>query len=210
MDRNLKIRDFTISNAFFSGEKITYKLKTKSGKTINATANHKFYKVNGWTRLDKLIVGDKIATPNKENIYWDEIISIEKFKKVKTYDLTVDNVHNFVANDIIVHNSIEQDADIVMFVYRDDVYREAAEKEKEMKAKANGKEYENKFKNKLEEDTELIIGKHRNGPTGTVKLIFQKSFTRFIDTPKNNSYQLIYEEGNFDTSTQANVELPPI
>jgi len=210
MDRNLKIRDFTISNAFFSGEKITYKLKTKSGKTINATANHKFYKVNGWTRLDKLIVGDKIATPNKENIYWDEIISIEKFKKVKTYDLTIDTVHNFVANDIIVHNSIEQDADIVMFVYRDDVYREAAEKEKEMKAKANGKEYENKFKNKLEEDTELIIGKHRNGPTGTVKLIFQKSFTRFIDAPKNNSYQLIYEEGNFDTSTQANVELPPI
>jgi len=113
-------------------------------------------------------------------------------------------------SDIRESGSIEQDADIILFVYRDDVYREAAEKEKEMKAKANGKEYENKFKNKLEEDTELIIGKHRNGPTGTVKLIFQKSFTRFIDAPKNNSYQLIYEEGNFDTSTQANVELPPI
>jgi replicative DNA helicase len=113
-------------------------------------------------------------------------------------------------SDLRESGSIEQDADIVMFVYRDDVYREAAEKEKEMKAKANGKEYENKFQNKLEEDTELIIGKHRNGPTGTVKLIFQKSFTRFIDAPKNNSYQLIYEEGNFDTSTQANVELPPI
>ena len=100
-----------------------------------------------------------------------------------------------------------------MFVYRDDVYREAAEKEKEMKAKANGQEYENKFQNKLEEDTELIIGKHRNGPTGTVKLIFQKSFTRFVDAPKdgeNGSFEVIYEEGNFDTSTQANVELPPI
>jgi replicative DNA helicase len=116
-------------------------------------------------------------------------------------------------SDLRESGSIEQDADIVMFVYRDDVYREAAEKEKEMKAKANGQEYENKFQNKLEEDTELIIGKHRNGPTGTVKLIFQKSFTRFVDAPKdgeNGSFEVIYEEGNFDTSTQANVELPPI
>jgi len=212
MDKNLKVQNFTITNAFFSGEKIVYKLTTKSGKTINATANHKFYRVDGWNRLDKLSVGDKIATPNIEDIYWDEIASIEKLTKVKTYDLTVDGVHNFVANDIIVHNSIEQDADIVMFVYRDDVYREAAEKEKEMKAKANGQEYENKFQRKLEEETELIIGKHRNGPTGTVKLIFQKSFTRFVDAPREGdaSYVVEYEDSNIDTSTQAKMDFPKI
>jgi replicative DNA helicase len=201
MDKNLKVKSFNITNAFFSGEKVTYKLTTKSGKTIRATANHKFYKVDGWTRLDKLEVGDKIATPNKENIYWEEITSIEKYKKEKTYDLTVDSVHNFVANDIIVHNSIEQDADIVMFVYRDDVYREAAEKEKEMKAKAEGREYENKFENKPEEEAELIIGKQRNGPTGTVKLIFQKRFTRFVDS----SFEVVYEDESMDTSTQAHI-----
>jgi len=215
MDNDLKVTNFTITNAFFSGNKMTYFLRTKSGKKIKATANHKFYKVDGWIRLDGLKVGDKIATPSSANndIYWDEIISIEENKKEKTYDLTVDSVHNFVANDIIVHNSIEQDADIVMFVYRDDVYREAAEKEKEMKAKADGKEYENKFQNKLEEDTELILGKHRNGPTGTVKLIFQKQFTRFIDAHLGDDapFEVIYEEdGNMDTRDMGNIDLPMI
>ncbi len=220
MSNELKVQNFNITNAFFSGEKTVYKLTTKSGRTVNATANHKFYKVDGWIRLDGLKVGDKIATPNKlienlanSDIYWDEIISIEKLEKVKTYDLTVESVHNFVANDIIVHNSIEQDADIVMFVYRDDVYREAAEKEKEMKAKADGKEYENKFENKLEEDTELIIGKQRNGPTGTVKLIFQKRFTRFVDADLggNGAFEVIYEDENVDmTQANMNIDLPMI
>ncbi len=115
-------------------------------------------------------------------------------------------------SDLRESGSIEQDADIVMFVYRDDVYREAAEKEKEMKAKANGQEYENKFKKKEEEETELILGKHRNGPTGTVKLIFQKRFTRFVDEPREGeaSFETIYEDANIDTSTQANINLPPI
>ena len=206
MDKDLKVKNFDITNAFFSGEKITYKLITKSGKTIRATANHKFYKVDGWTRLDKLEVGDKIATPDRVDIYWDEITSIEKHEKEKTYDLTVDTVHNFVANDIIVHNSIEQDADIVMFVYRDDVYREAAEKEKEMKAKANSVEYQNTFKSKLEEETELIIGKQRNGPTGTVNLIFQKRFTRFIDAHNDSPYPITTEYSeHMDTRDNANI-----
>ena len=214
MDKNLKVENFTITNAFFSGEKVVYKLTTKSGRTIKATANHKFYRLNGWTRLDGLSVGDKIATPNNSNIYWDEITSIEKLKKVKTYDLTVDGVHNFVANDIIVHNSIEQDADIVMFVYRDAVYREAAEKEKEMKAKnakINGvdEEYKSTFQPKEEEETELIIGKQRNGPTGTVDLIFQKRFTRFVDAHQGNEapYETIYEEdGSMDTRDMGDID----
>jgi replicative DNA helicase len=99
-----------------------------------------------------------------------------------------------------------------MFVYRDDVYREAAEKEKEMKAKAEGKEYENKFQNKPEEETELIVGKHRNGPTGTVLLIFQKRFTRFVDAPKGGDapFEVIFEDDNIDTRDVGNIELPTI
>ena len=117
-------------------------------------------------------------------------------------------------SDLRESGSIEQDADIVMFVYRDDVYREAAEKEKEMKAKAEGKEYENAFQNKPEEDTELIIGKHRNGPTGTVRLMFQKRFTRFVDAQKGGGdapFEVIFEEdGNMDTRDMGNIELPTI
>ncbi|SFV56785.1 Replicative DNA helicase (DnaB) [hydrothermal vent metagenome] len=158
-------------------------------------------------KISEFLDDKNIKNLANSDIYWDEIVFIEKLEKVKTYDLTVDTVHNFVANDIIVHNSIEQDADIVMFVYRDDVYREAAEKEKEMKAKAEGREYENKFEKKLEEDTELIIGKQRNGPTGTVKLIFQKRFTRFVDAPRDGEYPVEIEDydENIDTRTQANI-----
>ncbi|RUM68262.1 MAG: replicative DNA helicase [Sulfurovum sp.] len=164
-------------------------------------------------KLAEFLENKKITNLAYSDIYWDEIISIKENKKEKTYDLTVDSVHNFVANDIIVHNSIEQDADIVMFVYRDDVYREAAEKEKEMKAKADGKDYENKFQNKLEEDTELILGKHRNGPTGTVKLIFQKQFTRFVDAPGENDYPIVHESEyneNIDNRDMGNINLPII
>lgn len=84
-------------------------------------------------------------------------------------------------SDLRESGAIEQDADTILFVYRDDVYREAKEKEREMKAKAEGKEFKSDYVKKPEEETELIIGKQRNGPTGTVDLIFQKNFTRFVD-----------------------------
>jgi len=115
-------------------------------------------------------------------------------------------------SDLRESGAIEQDADIILFVYRDDVYREAKEKEKEMKAKAEGKEYKSNYQRKPEEETELIIGKQRNGPTGTVELIFQKKFTRFVDAHRKGDtpFEVIYEGDNFDTNTQANIELPPI
>ena len=114
-------------------------------------------------------------------------------------------------SDLRESGSIEQDADIVMFVYRDDVYREAAEKEREMKAKAEGKEYENKFVNKPEEETELILGKHRNGPTGTVRLLFQKRFTRFVDAHTGDApFEIIYDDENMDTRDLGNIDLPMI
>jgi len=113
-------------------------------------------------------------------------------------------------SDLRESGAIEQDADIILFVYRDDVYREAKEKEKEMKAKAEGKEYKSTFRAKLEEDTELIIGKQRNGPTGTVDLIFQKRFTRFVDKDASNGgFEVIYEEGKIDTN-EGSIEVPMI
>ena len=112
-------------------------------------------------------------------------------------------------SDLRESGAIEQDADIILFVYRDDVYREAMEKEKEMKAKADGKEYRSEFRKKSEEETELIIGKQRNGPTGTVDLIFQKNFTRFVDASISPAFEVIYEDDNKDMR-EGHIELPPI
>ena len=87
-------------------------------------------------------------------------------------------------SDIRESGSIEQDADIILFVYRDDVYLYKEEKEREKAAKNEGKEFVSEYIEKEEEDAEIIIGKQRNGPTGHVKLVFQKKLTRFVDAPK--------------------------
>ncbi len=108
-------------------------------------------------------------------------------------------------SDIRESGSIEQDADIILFVYRDDVYLYKEEKEREKQAKAEGKEFIPTYVEKDEEEAEIIIGKQRNGPTGHVKLIFQKKLTRFVDMPKGAAaVEVVYE--NVDQKS-ANIEL---
>ena len=71
-------------------------------------------------------------------------------------------------SDIRESGAIEQDADIIMFVYREEYYLQ--------------KDGESANQQKLEEargKADIIIGKHRNGPTGVVKLAFHGEFTRF-------------------------------
>ncbi|HYL44946.1 MAG TPA: replicative DNA helicase, partial [Ktedonobacteraceae bacterium] len=53
----------TVSNAFATGCKPVYRMTTRLGRTIRATANHKFLTVQGWQRLDTLAQGDRIAVP---------------------------------------------------------------------------------------------------------------------------------------------------
>ncbi|MFY9613678.1 MAG: replicative DNA helicase [Tissierellaceae bacterium] len=68
--------------------------------------------------------------------------------------------HRPMLSDLRESGAIEQDADVVMFLYRDEYYNEESEK------KNIG---------------EVIIAKHRNGPTGTVELVWKKEFTKFLD-----------------------------
>jgi len=102
-------------------------------------------------------------------------------------------------SDIRESGSIEQDADIILFVYRDDVYLYKEEKEREKAAKSEGKEFTPTYVEKEEEEAEIIIGKQRNGPTGHVKLLFQKRLTRFIDIPTYHATEIAYE--NVDTKS---------
>ena len=106
-------------------------------------------------------------------------------------------------SDIRESGSIEQDADIVLFVYRDDVYLYKEEKEREKQAKKEGKEFKAQYIEKPEEEAEIIIAKQRNGPTGHIKLTFQKRFTRFID-PKKEELVIKYE--NIDIKETKNNE----
>ena len=61
----------------------------------------------------------EIAT---SDVYWDKVTSIEPLGLMPVYDATVKETHNFVANGINLHNSIEQDADVVILLHREDAY----------------------------------------------------------------------------------------
>ena len=85
-------------------------------------------------------------------------------------------------SDLRESGAIEQDADIILFVYRDEFFFEQEDKEKEYRASAEGNEYKSTHVfNKLQEKAEIIVGKNRNGETGSVDVLFQKQHSRFED-----------------------------
>ncbi|MDR2099823.1 MAG: replicative DNA helicase [Campylobacteraceae bacterium] len=92
-------------------------------------------------------------------------------------------------SDLRESGAIEQDADIILFVYRGDIYKEREDKEREEKAKKDGKEYKSTFVKKEVEDVEILIGKNRNGPIGTVEVQFHKKYTKFLDKFSGESEQ---------------------
>lgn len=111
-------------------------------------------------------------------------------------------------SDIRESGSIEQDADLIMFVYRDDIYRMREEKDKEQKARVEGREYKSNFFEKPEESAELIIGKNRNGPIGVANLVFQKACTKFIDAG-GVPIEIVYNESNIPAQEQK-LSMPPV
>jgi len=84
-------------------------------------------------------------------------------------------------SDLRESGAIEQDADVIMFIYRDDVYKAMEAKQKQKEALEKGKKEFVEFQEKEVEDAEIIIGKQRNGPTGTVEMLFHKKYTLFTD-----------------------------
>jgi len=84
-------------------------------------------------------------------------------------------------SDLRESGAIEQDADVIMFIYRDDVYKAMEAKQKQKEALEKGKKIEIDFQEKEVEDAEIIIGKQRNGPTGTIEMLFHKKYTLFTD-----------------------------
>jgi replicative DNA helicase len=172
-EATMQLEKAIVSNAFSTGVKPVFTLKTRLGRKICATGNHKFLTINGWKRLDELNTKQHICLPrnlptcSKQAVYLDQIVSIECSPEEEVFDLTVPGLHNFVANNIVVHNSIEQDADLVMMLYRDEYYAPDTPERG---------------------IAEVMIAKHRHGATGTVKLLFDPQFTQFKNLARTGGY----------------------
>jgi replicative DNA helicase len=113
------------------------------------------------SRVAQVVSSAELGLLAQSDVYWDEVVAIEPDGEADVYDLTVDELHCFVASEIIAHNSIEQDADIVMFIYRDEIYNPETTERPNI--------------------ADIIVAKHRNGPVGQISLYFQASQTRYRD-----------------------------
>jgi len=109
-------------------------------------------------RVANAVQSTELLKLAESDVYWDSVVSITPDGEEAVFDLTVPVHHNFVANNMIVHNSLEQDADIVMFIYRPDQYEKDTVKQNV---------------------AEIIVAKHRNGPVGSVELIFRGALAKF-------------------------------
>ena len=84
-------------------------------------------------------------------------------------------------SDLRESGSIEQDADVVVFVYREQYY---LEKKEPKQGSIEHAEWQSKMSD-IHGHAELIVGKHRHGSTGVVHVEFEGMFTKFKDLPKN-------------------------
>jgi len=111
---------------------------------------------------------DSLRRRATDDRFWDRIVAIELDGEEDVFDLTVPSTACWLADGIVSHNSgaIEQDADVVMFIYREDYYNRP-----EDKAHVTGQG--------AGADAEVIIAKQRHGPPGTVIVSFNKAYASF-------------------------------
>ncbi|MDT0348282.1 replicative DNA helicase [Pseudonocardia charpentierae] len=100
---------------------------------------------------------DMFAT---NDVFWDGIVEIQSLGDQEVFDATVPGTHSFIAEGIVLHNSIEQDADMVILLHRPDAFERDDPRAGE---------------------ADLILAKHRNGPTSTITVAHQLHYSRFAD-----------------------------
>jgi DNA-directed DNA polymerase III PolC len=113
-DNHLRLQKRKVVAVVPVGVKPVWRLRTALGHTITATAEHPFMSPSGWRTLGDLRSGDDIAAARESrepmdlvnsDIYWDKVVEIQECGLQPTYDLQIEGDHNFLANNLIVHNS---------------------------------------------------------------------------------------------------------
>jgi replicative DNA helicase len=111
-------------------------------------------------RIAKIFKHQEMHDLATNDVLWDKIVEIESIGAQDVYDGTVSGTHNFVANLVSLHNSLEQDADMVMLLHRPDAF--------DREDPRGG-------------EADIILGKHRNGPTANITVAHQLHLSRFTN-----------------------------
>ncbi len=164
---------------FITGYKNFFTINIFGGYQIELSSEHKVFTIKGWTKLKFLSEIDYIGIFDKFNFTKSRLTTIIKIKCADamfcsiysihykntgiSYDLWFPYSKNFICNNIIIHNSIEQDADLVLMLYRNEYYFPAK---------------------KITNISELILCKQRNGPVGNLKLTFDPRIVTFSNLIK--------------------------
>lgn len=136
---------------------------------LNITKDHLLFHIQRLVKLYKLQIYDSLITINKK--YKNKIdksypLNIKFSDYSLVYDIAKYNYTNFICQRIIVHNSIEQDADIVIMLYKNSIHDPLLDQD-------------------ISYVIDITISKNRNGPTGSFGMHFTQSTTQFLST-KNN------------------------
>jgi replicative DNA helicase len=144
------------------------------GTTYGGSSHFKFCPSRDMVaQYAQLLEAPHIARWAESDVFWDRVVAVSADGEEDVFDLTVPGPANWLADGIVTHNSgaIEQDADLIVFIYREEVY----DPDTPRKGIAD-----------------IIIGKQRNGPIGEFRLTFLGEFTKF-----ENLVAEAYGEGVF-------------
>jgi replicative DNA helicase len=160
----LPIETWTTVRAAMTAQGITQRAMAQMrGTSYGGTSHFSFAPsretVAGYAQI---LSSRELALVAESDVFWDRIVSVEEAGEEDVFDLTVPGPASWLADGVVTHNSgaIEQDADLVMFIYREEYY----DKESERPGEAD-----------------IIVAKHRNGPVGDVVLTFQKEYPKFMN-----------------------------
>jgi len=163
-----------LKSTFVTGYHLTYNILGIGHHYVKLTTSHRILTQFGWKKVKNLSLLDLISVIDKYNFIYSKITdhhiitsssftflqftNLFPFTNELVYDCWLPSTNNFVGNGYILHNSIEQDADLVLMLYREQYYNQEDEKTN---------------------ITDITVAKHRNGPTGTINLLFDSTTASF-------------------------------
>jgi replicative DNA helicase len=141
----------------------TRQMAAMRGTAYGGAAHFKFAPsratVSGYAEL---LGSESLRQWAESDLFWDRVIDVAPAGEEEVFDLTVPGHANWLADGVVSHNSgaIEQDADMILLIYRDEVYDK------------------NSTKRGM---AEIDLAKHRNGEVGGFVLTFQGAYSRFTN-----------------------------